>query len=191
MADDLVTTLYVPDAGEEPLLALADVSILRAAPLTRLSFRGRETAQAVLGKAFDMDLPQRPLTCALGGDRAALWLGPDEWLLLAGDEENGDLQPTLEREMDGIPCALVDISHRQDALLVTGQHAARLLNSGIPIDLHPESFAVGTVTRTLFHKAPVMLWRIGSDAFVVEAWGSFMDYASGLLTEAAQELTVA
>ncbi len=74
---------------------------------------------------------------------------------------------------------------------MTGDKAEWLLNSGIPIDLDASAFPVGMVTRTLFHKTPVMLWRISDDSFVIEAWGSFMDYVAGLLEEAAQELQVA
>lgn len=191
MADDLVSTLYAPDAGQEPLLALPDVSILKTAPLARLSFRGRDGAFGAASKGFGLDLPTKPLSAETGPDRAAFWLGPDEWLLLAQEDMLSETMEGLATALGDTPHALVDVSHRQDAMLVTGDQAAWLLNSGIPIDLHLETFPIGMVTRTLFHKAPVMLWRIGPDAFVVEAWGSFIDYVAGLLVEAAQELKAA
>ncbi|WP_417689315.1 sarcosine oxidase subunit gamma [Roseibium sp.] len=188
MADDLVTTLYVPDAAQEPLLSLGPLSLLRAAPVARFSFRGRTQAQAVAGKSFGISLPQDPLSHTAKENRVALWLGPDEWLLLAPEDQAESLYAQLEKDLAGLPCSLVDITHRQEALLITGNRAGWLLNSGIPIDLHNDAFPHGTVTRTVFHKTPVMLWRIGPDSFVVEAWGSFMDYVEGLLKEAAQEL---
>ncbi|WP_417682101.1 sarcosine oxidase subunit gamma [Roseibium sp.] len=184
----MANPLYQPDAAEEPVLGLGSVSILRAAPLGRLSFRGRTAAQEVAGKALGFDLPKQPLTAATGPDRAALWLGPDEWLLLSSEDGFDALHTVLTEKIGDEAHALVDISHRQDAVIVTGEKAEWLLNSGIPIDLATGAFPVGMVTRTLFHKAPVMLWRIGLDSFIVEAWGSFMDYVSGLLKEAAREL---
>jgi sarcosine oxidase subunit gamma len=187
----MANPLYQPDAAEEPVLSFGSVSILQAAPLARLSFRGARAAQDAAGKALGFDLPQQPLTSAESEAFTALWLGPDEWLLLAPEDGSEALQAALVEKVGDMPHALVDISHRQDALVVTGEKAEWLLNSGIPIDLTAGGLPVGTVTRTLFHKAPVMLWRTGDDSFVVEAWGSFMDYVAGLLEEAATELQVA
>ncbi|WP_346896132.1 sarcosine oxidase subunit gamma family protein [uncultured Roseibium sp.] len=187
----MANPLYQPDATEEPILGLASVSILQAAPLGRLSFRGRKAAQDTAAKALGFDLPQKPLSAAEGVDKAALWLGPDEWLLLTAEDGAEALQTAMADTIGNAPHALVDISHRQDALIVTGDRAEWLLNSGIPIDLDRSAFPVGMVTRTLFHKAPVMLWRIGDDSFVIEAWGTFMGYVAGLLEEAATELTAA
>ena len=184
----MANPLYQPDAAEEPVLSLPAISILKAAPLGRLSFRGREAARGAASKALGFDLPPQPLTAAESADKAALWLGPDEWLLLAPEDGAEALETAMREAIGDAPHALVDISHRQEALIVTGDRAAWLLNSGIPIDLDLSAFPVGTVTRTLFHKAPVMLWRLGDDSFVVEAWGSFMDYVAGLLDEAAREL---
>ncbi|MEP2723131.1 MAG: sarcosine oxidase subunit gamma, partial [Roseibium sp.] len=95
MADDLVSTLYAPDAGQEPLLALPDVSILKTAPLARLSFRGRDGALAAAGKGFGVVLPTTPLSAEIGTDRAAFWLGPDEWLLIAQEDLLSDTMEGL------------------------------------------------------------------------------------------------
>lgn len=187
----MANPLYQPDAAEEPVLSLPALSILKTAPLGRLSFRGRKAAQDAAGKALGIELPQKPLTASEGTDKAALWLGPDEWLLLASEDDTEALQTGLTEAIGDAPHALVDISHRQEALIVTGDRAEWLLNSGIPIDLDTSAFPVGMVTRTLFHKTPVMLWRIGDDSFVIEAWGSFISYVAGLLEEAATELTAA
>ncbi|MEJ8474519.1 sarcosine oxidase subunit gamma [Roseibium algae] len=190
MADDLIGSVYTPDAGETPLLSLADVSILKAAPLARISLRAREASLAEIGTAFGTSIPTRPLTAETAQGRAALWLGPDEWLLLASEADLEPIQTSIADKLGAQPHALVDVSDRQDALIVTGSKAEWLLNSGIPIDLDITAFPVGMVTRTLFHKAPVMVLRTGSETYVVEAWGSFMDYVTGLLLEASEELAV-
>lgn len=187
----MANPLYQPDAAEEPVLSLPAISILKAAPLARFSFRGRKASQDAAGKALGFELPQKSLTAAEGTDKAAVWLGPDEWLLLTPEDDTEALQTALMEAIGDAPHALVDISHRQEALILTGNKAEWLLNSGIPIDLDTSAFPVGMVTRTLFHKTPVMLWRIADDSFVIEAWGSFIGYVAGLLEEAATELTAA
>jgi len=191
MSELLANELITPDAGELPLLSQADVSILAAAPVTRLSYRGRVASMTDAGTAFGAALPLKPLGSETAPKRAALWMGPDEWMLLAPEEELTAVFEAIETRLGDTPHALVDVSHRSQAIIVSGDKAAWLLNTGIFIDLSLEAFPVGTVTRTIFHKAPVMVWRTGPDTFVVEAWVSFMDYVAGLLVQSGQELAAA
>src|SRR5688572_22529728 len=72
-------------------LAAAPRSI-PAAALARLPgtaafiFRGREAAIERMGAAFGVALPREACRFAAPGGRTAFWLGPDEWLLDAGNE---------------------------------------------------------------------------------------------------------
>jgi sarcosine oxidase subunit gamma len=122
-----------------------------------------------------------------------LWLGPDEHLLLElapgerTDESQAALAGALEQALAGTPHALVDVSHRQFALEVSGAHAATILNAGCPLDLDLTEFPLGMCTRTVLAKADVVLWRTRADAFHVEVWRSFAGYVSGLLAEIARE----
>ena len=191
MSDLLASDLITPDAGEAPLLSLASVSILKAAPMARLSFRGRDASLKDAGTAFGVELPLKPLSSATAPKRAAFWLGPDEWTLLAPEEELRAVFDSMETKLAGQPHALVDISDRSQAVIVSGEKAVWLLNTGIFMNFSHEKFPVGTVTRTIFHKSPVLVWRTGADTFVVEAWVSFMDYVCGLLVQSAGELEAA
>ena len=47
------------------------------------------------------------------GERAALWLGPDEWLLIAEGGSVETLAAALEAGLAGLPHSLVDVSHRE------------------------------------------------------------------------------
>ncbi|QFT32485.1 sarcosine oxidase subunit gamma family protein [Roseibium porphyridii] len=191
MSDLMASDLITPDAGEAPLLSTNEVSILKVVPLTRLSLRLREASQKAAGSAFGVDLPVEPLSSATAHKRAALWMGPDEWTLLAPESTSQSVFSDFDEQLGAQPHSLVDVSERSEAIIVSGQKAAWLLNTGIFIDFSIEEFPVGTVSRTIFHKSPVMVWRTGEEAFVVEAWVSFMDYVSGLLVQSASELSAA
>ncbi|MBG6148301.1 sarcosine oxidase subunit gamma [Labrenzia sp. EL_142] len=191
MSDTLANDLITPDADAAPLLSQSDVSMLKAAPITRLSLRAREATLKDAGSAFGVELPVKPMTCNTGQKRAVLWMGPDEWTLLAPADDLKATFDAIEGKLEYHPHALVDISERSEAVIVSGEKAVWLLNTGIFIDFSLETFPVGTVTRTIFHKSPVMVWRTGTDTFVVEAWVSFMDYVSGLLVQSARELEAA
>jgi sarcosine oxidase subunit gamma len=155
---------------------------------SRFIFRGSPAAQVAAGSAFGVVLPTFACRAAAAGSRAALWLGPDEWLLLAGDDEGNAIAADLSRALGVQPHSLVDVSHRQVALELRGPNAERLLASQCPLPLDLDSFPVGMCTRTVFAKAEIVLWRTGPEAFHVEVWRSFSRYVVELLTEVEREI---
>ena len=154
---------------------------------TRFSVRGNGAAVAALGFAFGVDLPREACRAATNGARAALWLGPDEWLLLAPDGEAETLTRTLADALHGEPASLVDISDRQVAIGISGPKAAEALNAFNALDLEGDAVPVGMCTRTLFGKAEIVLWRTAPDAFHIEVWRSFAPYVLACLGEAVRE----
>ncbi len=151
---------------------------------TRFILRGAPEVAALIGPAFGATPPLQPLRSDSSGQRSALWLGPDEWLLIAEDSEAG-LGSKLEASLASAPHALIDVSHRQSALEVNGRGAARLLNAGVPLDLDLSAFPVGMATRTLLTKAEILLWRRAPESFRVEFSRSFGPYVVAILTQAA------
>src|SRR5690348_9533272 len=85
-------------------------------PASRWIFRGRAAAIAAASEAFGTALPQEPCRATTASERAALWLGPDEWLLLAPEDEGAALAAALARAIGSAPHSLVEIGHRQVAL---------------------------------------------------------------------------
>ena len=118
--------------------------------------------------------------------RAALWLGPDEWLMIADGADPAPLGETLESVLDGTAHSLVDVSHRQIGLIASGPAAARVLNAGCPLDLDLAAFPLGMATRTLYDKAEIVLWRRAETRFHVEVWRSFAPHVAASLGEAAK-----
>ncbi len=149
-----------------------------AADVARLALRGDPAA---LGAAFGLTLPTQPCRAMEAEGRSALWLGPDEWLLLAPPG-------TLDADMSAEGAAVVDIGHRQVGLVLDGPGAVDALAAGCPLDLHPTAFPVGMCTRTVFGKAEIVLWRQDAERFHVEVWRSFAAYVHGLLERAAASL---
>jgi sarcosine oxidase subunit gamma len=168
-------------------IAGTKVSFRIASPSTRFVLRGTDAIGAA-GEAFGVAIPIKPCSSATNGQRSALWLGPDEWLLLAPEAEMAQIHAALSSALEGIACALVDVSHRQTALRVDGDKAANVLNAGVPLDLSLAAFPVGMVTRTIFEKAEIVLWRRGPQSFHVEVWRSFAPYVLALLKAADRDV---
>jgi sarcosine oxidase subunit gamma len=140
------------------------------------------------GVALGLNIAEIACHSAINGRRAALWLGPDEQLLLAPVADSATVAAQLRETLAALPHSLVDVSHRQLALEVTGPTAQTVLNAGCPLDLHITAFPVGMCTRTILGKADIILWRTDAATFHVEVWRSFADYVTRFLAEASVEL---
>jgi sarcosine oxidase subunit gamma len=156
-------------------------------PATRFILQGPPAARAAASAAFGLLLPESPCRSNLANGRVALWLGPDEHLLLGSAGDTRILAAELAAALTGIAHSLVDVSQRQIALRVSGPYASAILNAGCPLDLDIAEFPTGMCARTLFGKADIVLWRTGADEFHLEVWRSFSDYVLGCLQEAAQD----
>ena len=161
-------------------------------PAMRFILHGDARVRAAAAAAWGAAFSEAPCRAVLQKTRATLWLGPDEYLLLgtlSGDPMESGIAAAdaLERSLSGMPHALVDVSHRQFALEVSGPHAATILSGACPLDLDIGEFPAGMCTRTVLAKADIVLWRTRGDAFHLEAWRSFSGYVTGLLREIAGE----
>ncbi|MBA3447056.1 MAG: sarcosine oxidase subunit gamma [Pseudaminobacter sp.] len=173
-------------AARAPALAGRDfsakgVKIAVLPPAVRMSLRAPEASMAALSKALGVRLPVAPKSSASNGGRTALWLGPDEWLVI--DDAGGD--PLADCAGVKALHAAVGVSHRNVGISVTGPAAAATINAGCPQDLSLAAFPVGACSRTILGKIEIVLLRTGENAFRVECWRSFSDYALAFLVEAA------
>jgi sarcosine oxidase subunit gamma len=155
-------------------------------PASRYILRGGPQVMTAAGTALGLTISEVACRAATNGQQAALWLGPDEQLLIA--PESADLAATLQPALRDLPHSLVEVSHRQIALEVIGPHATNVLNAGCPLDLDLSAFPVGMCTRTVLTKAEIVLWRTDETVFHVEVWRSFASYVTELLAEVAREV---
>lgn len=168
-------------AGREYSAEGAKLAVL--APAHRLALRAPEKSVAALSKALGLKLPASPKSSATKGSRTALWLGPDEWLVI----DEGAKDPLADCAMVKALHSAVGISHRNVGIAVVGPGAANVVNAGCPQDLSLAAFPVGACSRTILGKVEIVLLRTADDAFRVECWRSFSDYVFTFLTEAARD----
>ena len=169
----------------------ASVSLSALPAETRFILRGDGAVATAISAAFGVSVRSEPMQAAQEGSRAALWLGPDEWLLLASESDTATLIATLTSALSGMSGCLVDISHRQTAIEISGPRAEDVLNVHVPLDLSETAFPVQMSTRTLLAKAEVVLWRQSSDTFRIEVTRSMAPYVWDMLGEAMLEYEIA
>jgi sarcosine oxidase, subunit gamma len=178
----------MPDlsAARSSPLVTASTAVRALPPASRYVLRGGPEVRAAAEAALALPIPALACRAAAQGERAALWLGPDEWLLLADSGAPPAFTARAHEALASLPHSLVDVSHRQSGLAVGGPHAVALLSAGCPLDLDPGAFPVGMCTRTMLAKSEVVLWRTAAEEFRLEVWRSFVPYVSQFLAEAAR-----
>ncbi len=181
MADLATMARREPLAGFHGGSAVALVT--PAKPASRMSLRAGEDAVAALSKSLGIDLPTRPKTSFSAGGRSALWLGPDEWLLIG--PEGDDLVGSASKA--GVVHSATDVSQRNTAIVVSGSKARDAINSACPQDLSLAAFPVGACSRTVLGKIEIVLYRTAQDSFRVECWRSFSAYAFEMLKHGAED----
>ena len=189
----LATLDRQPPAGLAPLPQSPGVTITLAPPMQRWIFRGSADAARACGSTFGVDLPERACHAVAAGGKAALWLGPDEWLLLS--------PPGTEFDPRGLPAphSVVNVSHRQLGIEISGAGAGALLNAHVNLDFDTNvdanvdtkagtpTFTAGMSSRTLLGKAEIVLWRRSDEVYHMEVWRSFAVYIMGMLAEACRD----
>ena len=167
------------------MAATAQVSVTPAEPAFRLSLRAQPDALSALSKALVVPLPVKPKSSETKGTRTALWLGPDEWLILDSAKN-----PIDDADKAKVLNSSVDISHRNTAILVSGAAAEATISSGCPQNLSLAAFPSGACSRTILGKAEIVVLRTGAETFRVECWRSFSEYVMTYLSDAARGAVV-
>jgi len=183
-----------PMKGRSPLEGIAlsadenTLVVKQVAPPVRYILRADPAMAPRLGGSIGVDVPTQSSHAATRRDRAVLWLGPDEWLVLAPESDRETLPLLLMAAAAGQPISLVEVSDRQIGLTLTGRRVEEALATGCPLPLDPRVFPASKCTRTLFGKAEIVLWRPAASMFALEVQRSFAPYVVALLAEAVAGL---
>lgn len=164
------------------------ISIREMPFLTQINLRidpRDEATMQRLGSLLGFALPLTPNTVASTIDRRALWLGPDEWLVVGDQDQSETLEQSLRDVLAGAAASIADVSAGRTAVLIRGDQAQGLLARGIAIDLHPRVFVPGRCAQTLLAKAPLIIERSSEDAFHLYVRSSYANYVAGWLLDAA------
>ena len=156
-------------------------------PDAKFIFRGRGDAVVAACRALGFALPETACRASASDNRAALWLGPDEWLLIAPEAHETDITQGFATALSGLPHALVAVGHRNAGVELTGAQVGTVLAAGCPLDLDLDGFPVGMCTRTVLGKAEIVLWRTAPEVFRIEVWRSFAAYVWRFLDVARGE----
>ncbi|MFD7324153.1 sarcosine oxidase subunit gamma [Streptomyces sp. NPDC059875] len=158
--------------------------------LTQLTLRLRpgSTAAQAVEASLGITLPG-PLRAEMSGDVEVLWMGPDEWLLVAPEGRQHELVARLRSAIGDEFATVTDVSAQRTTLALSGHLVRTVLAQGCAIDLDPRVTPVGSCLTTLLAQAPVTLVVRGEAA--ADVWllvrSSFASYLATWLVDACTE----
>jgi sarcosine oxidase, subunit gamma len=158
---------------------LTEVGAVEVPLLAQVSLRMDPIAASLL----PFSLPLEPNTWTGSPAKEALWLGPDEWLLVGSPGTERDIVAELGSALAGEPHGAVDLSANRVAIDLTRDDALELLSRGCSLDLHPREWSEGMCAQTLLARIPVILQQ-REDATRVFVRPSFARYLLDWLLQA-------
>ncbi|WP_309070197.1 sarcosine oxidase subunit gamma family protein [Arthrobacter sp.] len=125
------------------------------------------------------------------GDTSVLWLGPEEFLVVAPREAHeslgGDLIQALREALGDGAGQVVDLSANRTTFELRGPRARAVLEKGCSLDLHPRVLKAGTALSTEIGNIPVVLWKTGDESYRLFPRASFADFLGRWLLDAMRE----
>ena len=187
---------------ESPLLGFASkanaqsgVQISERPFLGHINLRGSAGDDVFLKAAegpLGFSLPLISNTVSHGADLAALWLGPDEWLIITPTDGESAIVASIDGALGDMHSSITDQTGGQTIIRISGPSARDLLAKGCTLDLHPTVFGPGRCAQTLVAKAMATIVYVDdTPTFDLVVRRSFADYLRSWLQDAALEYGLA
>ena len=176
---------------QSPLEGFEFPAGLRELPfLAQLDLRLDASSAALrrLASLLGFELPLQPNTATSGGEHHALWLGPDEWLVVGPERTESALEARCREALGSDVGSVVDVSANRTTLELSGPTARAVLETGCAIDLHPRAFGPGRCAQTLVARTNVILHQTTSEPrYRLLVRPSFAAYLASWLRDALVE----
>lgn len=161
--------------------------------LGQVNLRGDPQDQLFLAATRDVlkfHLPTAPNTVssASGSGVSALWLGPDEWLLVGAPGSEEDVVARLRDALAGLHSSVLDVTASRTTIELAGGRSRHVLMKGCSFDLHPRVFLPRQCAQTNFARTIVIIEQLdAAPTWRLYVRSSFTVYLAKWLIDAMKE----
>jgi len=159
-------------------------------PVGQVTLRGTlsdPALAAAVESVAGVGVPE-PLGVTMSADETgAVWMSPDELLILVRYSEAGATVAALEEALAGRHHLAVDVSDARAVIELTGARVPEVLAKGAPLDFSEPGFPVGRARRTHLAEIAVGIWRIEPETWQVVCFRSYAGHLFDWLATAAVE----
>ena len=177
----------LPEILPNPEGGAAGISIAKVAGRTLINLRCEDTIKAKLEALFGTPLPAEPNKVASMGTRSAIWLGPDETLLMIEEEQEAEFMLNLKALLGTAHYSATPVSDAIKIFRLGGTRRLDVLAKGCAIDLHPASFKQGDCAQSMLAHAAITLAADTPNSLLLFCRTSYSDYVTSWLKDAAVE----
>jgi sarcosine oxidase subunit gamma len=137
-------------------------------------------------RCLRIPLPRQPNTVTKGETVSALWLGPDEWLLITPPKTGHEFANDLRDSLQGVFSSVTNVADGQTIFRISGAHVVAVLRKGCSLDFDPRVFGPGCCAQTLIAKVGVLIHCLDqSPCFDLVVRRSFSEYFGYWIQDAA------
>lgn len=177
----------LPNLSPNPQGGAAGFRFAKLSGKTLINLRCEDKIKARLTELFGAGLPVKPNQVTAIGARRALWLGPDETLLMLDEAQEADFMLSAKNILAGTHHAATLVSDALSIFQLGGKNCRDVLAKGCSLDLHPEYFVSGMCAQSVLGHAAVTLSAEEDGSILLFCRNSFSDYIITWLKDAGLE----
>ncbi|MCL5777338.1 sarcosine oxidase subunit gamma [Limibaculum sp. FT325] len=126
-----------------------------------------------------------PLRVESGAEGRAVWMSPDELLLITAIGRAPEALAAAEAALSGQHAMALDLSDARVVFRLSGATVPEVLAKGSPVDLREAAFPVSTARRTHLGGIAVGIWRLEAEEWEVVCFRSLAHHLADWLAQAS------
>ena len=173
----------------------SDLEIKEIKPIMKLIIRGKtKDFITAIGKNLNMILPIEANTSTAGEALTALWLSPDEWMLISNktiseDTKTYEIEDNLIKNISKVNLgAVIDVSDQFVMINIKGSKVFDLFATGSPFNFNEFKNKKGSVVQTILSHIDVIIHLTGINDVNLLVRRSFSQHLYSWLNDSASRL---
>jgi sarcosine oxidase, subunit gamma len=172
-----------------------DLEMKEIKPVMKLIIRGKtKDFITAIGKNLNMILPAEANTSTSGQTLTALWLSPDEWMLvsnktLSEDTNTYEVEDNLIKNISKVNLgAVTDVSDQFVMINIKGNKVFDLFATGSPFNFNQFKDKKGSVVQTILNHIDVVIHLIEINEVNLLVRRSFSEHLYSWINDSASRL---
>ena len=140
------------------------ISVKEISPVIKINLRGKKREFLTnVGKNLNMILPTEANTSTTSDKLTAIWLSPDEWMIISNelaskDTNKSDLYEMLFNSISKTNLgAVIDVTDQFVQLELKGENVYEIFSAGSPFNFNEFKEKKGSTTQTVLNHVDVIL----------------------------------
>jgi Sarcosine oxidase gamma subunit len=171
------------------------IVVKEISPTMKLNLRGKKREFfTIIGKNLNMLLPTEANTSTISDKLTAIWLSPDEWMIVTNDEVKKD---TNEYQLNEILFndisksslgAIIDVTDQFVQLEIKGKNIYEIFSAGSPFNFSEFKDKKGSSVQTILNHIDVIVHNKGDQIVNLFVRRSFAQHLWSWINDSASRL---